>query len=1148
MLQSSVRNRGLNNTIGIAVKVSVIVGAMVLLVISCADLTAQGGINRVWAVDDGEKVMHEDLSHWARTSSSNRVWNEIPGTISVFGGRNEIVAFQLIIEAGGSGASNVDVHLDSLAFGENVIKNTGGFGDPYDFVGKRIELFTEHYTNITQRSCWCGDVGGKVKPLPDSEHLGWTPDALVPFEARTNVAHGVGGAPFNISPDRNQGVWVDIYIPKDMPAGVYAGTVTVTEQGAVRYTIPVQLQVYDFTLPDETHLRNHFFFGWPAITSRHNNNYPPGSPGFWNLFHNYSNVFHRHRMDLVYGNVSLPDFAANLGGYYTGMYYTAAYKYDGPGAGVPNGTYSIGTYDQPTGAAAGFGLTESSWQNAANSWEQWFLDNSPRTERFKYMHDEPLLTDATTLDDIRKKATWIRTTNGPGKDLDILCTIYMAPQLYGYINFWQLTGNSSTPFGYVVNNANARRALGEKAGIYNGTRPAFGSILLDAPVAESRVNPWICWKYDVDQYYLWETAFYAHNTNNIWADNYRTEGGGEKWWGDGNYIYTGEDTKFPEDSRGLPGPIATMRMKNYRRGAQDYEYLWLARQAGIPIDAIVNDVVPAAFDDYNGTTYTGQGQQPVWARYGYQFDLARRQLAELLSQGGGVGKVPTGSLTVTPPNLPAGGGLVTLSWSSTDATSATINNGIGTVPVSGSIQVPVTESTVFTLSVTNAFGTSVSNALVTVASAPPTGSFSATPSSLPRGGGYVTLRWSSFNASSVAIDQGVGSVPLNGSIQKYVIETTVYTLTMVNNSGTVLQTVQIDVEGSDGSQGTNVVGNPGFENGDASWSFFTNGAGGLSAASPGYTGARAARINISQAGSNVQLYQTNVPLDPCSNYRLSFTAQSNSGDDVDVVVFKHDSPYTNYGLGWSRMDLRQSWATHIVDFTTVAFATPVADARLQFWLTPYAVAGDEYWFDDIVLFKLSGPVLQGTPVGQSPVAGAVDVQTNPVITWDSVAGAYAYDLELSENSLFITFAFVAYGIDERRYVVPDLKPSTTYYWRVRGRNSQGASLYSQTMSFTTGSGGTAAPGVPPDFVLGQNYPNPFNPTTRIEYGIPEASGVVLKIFDFLGREVKTLVNEPMKGAGRYFVDWDASSLASGVYFYVLTAGNFVEHRKMLLLR
>jgi hypothetical protein len=89
--------------------------------------------------------------------------------------------------------------------------------------------------------------------------------------------------------------------------------------------------------------------------------------------------------------------------------------------------------------------------------------------------------------------------------------------------------------------------------------------------------------------------------------------------------------------------------------------------------------------------------------------------------------------------------------------------------------------------------------------------------------------------------------------------------------------------------------------------------------------------------------------------------------------------------------------------------------------------------------------------------------------------------------------------------------------------------------------------IPDGFFLNQNYPNPFNPTTNLEFRISKIGFVSLKVYDLLGNEVKILVNE-VKPPGSYILEFDGSSLASGIYFYSLTAGNYTERKKMILLK
>jgi Secretion system C-terminal sorting domain len=89
--------------------------------------------------------------------------------------------------------------------------------------------------------------------------------------------------------------------------------------------------------------------------------------------------------------------------------------------------------------------------------------------------------------------------------------------------------------------------------------------------------------------------------------------------------------------------------------------------------------------------------------------------------------------------------------------------------------------------------------------------------------------------------------------------------------------------------------------------------------------------------------------------------------------------------------------------------------------------------------------------------------------------------------------------------------------------------------------------IPDQFILMQNYPNPFNPTTTINYSVPAVSLVTIKVYDLLGREVETLVNDE-KNAGNYSTVFNAGKLSSGIYFYQLEAGHSIATKKMVLMK
>jgi hypothetical protein len=124
------------------------------------------------------------------------------------------------------------------------------------------------------------------------------------------------------------------------------------------------------------------------------------------------------------------------------------------------------------------------------------------------------------------------------------------------------------------------------------------------------------------------------------------------------------------------------------------------------------------------------------------------------------------------------------------------------------------------------------------------------------------------------------------------------------------------------------------------------------------------------------------------------------------------------------------------------------------------------------------------------------------------------------------------------FIDREIKPGK-YSYRLKQIDNDGSYEYSNVIEIDLG--------MPGKFILSQNYPNPFNPTTKISYAIPQNSFVELKVFNMLGQEIATLVNQE-KAAGFYEVDFNAVNQPSGIYFYRLQAGEFLITKKMLLLK
>ncbi len=182
-----------------------------------------------------------------------------------------------------------------------------------------------------------------------------------------------------------------------------------------------------------------------------------------------------------------------------------------------------------------------------------------------------------------------------------------------------------------------------------------------------------------------------------------------------------------------------------------------------------------------------------------------------------------------------------------------------------------------------------------------------------------------------------------------------HNIEIIVNDGTVsvTRTTMVYITELPVQTSINIIKNPGFESGKSSWTFYTNGKGTFGTAS-GYQGNNSARLNLISIVSpqNIQLYQKGITLEPNTPYRLSFAAYSTTGHDLSVLILKHGSPYTNYGLSNYVANLGTSWGNYSVQFTTSGFSGNVTDARLMFMLAGFAAAGDSYYIDDIRLEKI----------------------------------------------------------------------------------------------------------------------------------------------------------------------------------------------------
>jgi hypothetical protein len=638
------------------------IGFFLLLLASVSPfLQADTGLSAVWANTGEDKVTRDERRASLGQNVKNSIWD---GTrISIFGGRNEVVAFTLILETGAHAIRDLSLSFDTLHGPDGTgLRSARAHGNGvFEWTRRPIELFYVRYLQIKGLSKVSYDVYderhvperlrrpmlgagrgyGSWKNRPD--HDKFYPDIAVPLELVP---------PFDIPAERNQSIWVDIYIPKTAKPGMYRGHILIQQKQKELSRIPVQLQVRQFTLPDVPSARTMLYYSASNIHRRYLGEKYVDPRSDMNrraslIRDRHYLVAHRHRMSLI-GEPSeeatdqdepSPEAIPRL----NGKLFTAAHGYDGPGVGVGNNVYSIGTYGHWQWKKG----TREDMHRHTNAWAQWFRQHAPNTDYFLYLIDE-----SSDTAQIEKWSEWILSNPGPGREVRSLATLPLpraakeSPSLdiptstlgVGPSALWQSVADQYA--------GRARKRLY----FYNGSRPASGSTAIEDDGIALRQRAWGQYKKKIDRWFFWETTYY---------DNYQGRGGetnvfqqahtfggkssvdrvlGETGWnysnGDGVLFYPGTDRIHPAESYNVDGPFASLRLKHWRRGIQDVEYLTLAAKINPgAVQKIVQEIVPKVLweygvDDPKDPTYVRTDVS--WSNNPDVWEAARARLAEII--------------------------------------------------------------------------------------------------------------------------------------------------------------------------------------------------------------------------------------------------------------------------------------------------------------------------------------------------------------------------------------------------------------------------------------------------------------------------------------------------------------------------------------
>lgn len=271
-----------------------------------------------------------------------------------------------------------------------------------------------------------------------------------------------------------------------------------------------------------------------------------------------------------------------------------------------------------------------------------------------------------------------------------------------------------------------------------------------------------------------------------------------------------------------------------------------------------------------------------------------------------------------------------------------------------------------------------------------------------------------------------------------------------------------------------------------------------------------------------------------------------------IAATQYGTRNDTYKFQWSKVQNADQYTIQVsrsITFSTVAVPTASTtdttksitgflEGQKLYWRVQAAnVAGSGPWGVDSFATKLTAPTNLVVQVNSS---------SEVELTWDDNTGYNdGYIVERKEEPQ-TTFAFLDSVKSGNTYVDHKTGSGKSYSYRIKAYNNKTAeSDYSNEASIVTDV--KDMKGIPTEFALGQNYPNPFNPTTKIKFALPMSVSTKITVFDLLGREVAILINKELK-AGYHEVTFDAGNLVNGVFFYRIEAGNFVQTKKLILMK
>jgi hypothetical protein len=510
----------------------------------------------VWAAPAEQKVLPAD-----KVESKNIVWSKSDRKINVSGAGNEHVPFQVVISS-------------PVPPGRRPKPASGFFITSSDLKSKsgktisqsQINFYLEHYIMLYAKS---GPVGA----------AGTWPDALAPIKEPFNMA-----AQYAVV--KNRPLWVDIKIPESTDAGVYSGTITVTQNGKTVATLNLDLKVYGFSIPAKTSLVTYMNIskGWMSRFYHKESS----SPEMDKLTQTYYDFLYEHRMEPWFNDQLAPKVSVN-GDKVDVKFDDARYDYylnklKSNRVLLETIPHDLSTQLKDKKFSPAFNARVKSYLSQVNSyfekrgWKKSLVFNSPV--------DEP-----NTKEDYDETREWAKLVHEAAPGVPYLATespVTDDPEwgnLTGLVNNFSIHGNALND-PEVKKAIKAEQSKGGEMTWYISCDQIYPqpNYFIDAPAMDPVMVPWITESYKMAGVLYWAANFWTE-TPNPWLDAVTFISGylcsdGYVLNGEGSLLYPGDYVKRYTGQPDVAGPVSSLRFELLREGIEDYDYMQMLKQAG----------------------------------------------------------------------------------------------------------------------------------------------------------------------------------------------------------------------------------------------------------------------------------------------------------------------------------------------------------------------------------------------------------------------------------------------------------------------------------------------------------------------------------------------------------------------------------------